>query len=422
MRVKIGKGKACGTVQAPPSKSMAHRLLICAGLAEGKSVIHGIAPSEDVLATIDCLHALGIRCELERDTAVVYGRRLRELYRDTAAEEKIEEPQGAENPERTLICRESGSTLRFFIPICLTVGGKTAFYGSGRLMERPQSVYRKICEEQQISFCQNEKGILTEGRLQAGDFSLAGNISSQFISGLLFALPQLEADSTIRIQPPVESRSYIEMTLSALASFGIRAGWKDKNTLYVKGRQKFMPQEITVEGDYSNAAFFEALNVIGGQVSIGNLNENSLQGDRVYKRLFEELKQRNKTEINISDCPDLGPILFTVAAAAGGGTFSGCRRLKIKESNRGEVMASELKKFGVQVHVGEDEVVVENTGIYPPETMLDGHNDHRIVMSCAVLLTLTGGEIQGAEAVTKSFPDFFEKLASLGIEVTKIEN
>lgn len=422
MRVKIGKGTARGIVQAPPSKSMAHRLLICAGLADGTSVIHGIATSEDVLATIDCLQALGIRCELEKDTAVVYGRKLNELCRDTAADEKTEERQKQENLVRTLRCRESGSTLRFFIPICLAAGGKTAFCGSGRLMERPQSVYRKICEEQQILFRQDETGILTEGKLKAGNFSLAGDISSQFISGLLFALPQLETDSTIQIQPPVESRSYIEMTLSALAAFGIEAGWKDENVLYVKGGQKFMPQELAVEGDYSNAAFFEALNVIGGQVSIGNLNENSLQGDRVYRRLFEDLKQKKKTEINISDCPDLGPILFAVAAAVGGGTFSGCKRLKIKESNRGEVMASELKKFGVKVHVGEDEVDVEGTCIHPPETILDGHNDHRIVMSCAVLLTLTGGEIQGAEAVTKSFPDFFEKLTSLGIEVTKIED
>ena len=287
MRVKIGKGTARGTVQAPPSKSMAHRLLICAGLADGTSVIHGIAPSEDVLATIDCLQALGIRCELEKDTAVVYGRELNELCRDTAADEKTEETQKLENPVRTLMCRESGSTLRFFIPICLAAGGKTDFYGSGRLMERPQSVYRKICEEQQILFRQDGAGISTEGRLKPGNFSLAGDISSQFISGLLFALPQLEADSTIQIQPPVESRSYIEMTLSALAAFGIEAGWKDENVLYVKGGQKFMPQELAVEGDYSNAAFFEALNVIGGQVSIGNLNENSLQGDRVYRSFLK---------------------------------------------------------------------------------------------------------------------------------------
>lgn len=412
MRVRIAKGTAKGCVQAPPSKSMAHRLLICAGLSEGISIVHGIAESEDVLATMDCLEALGIRCEKAGDTISVHGKRLAQP----------EAAASSDTSQRVLNCRESGSTLRFFMPICLAIGGKTLFHGSSRLMERPQDVYRKICEAQEIAFRQNEDGITVCGKLQPGRFNLAGNVSSQFISGLMFALPQLDGDSTIEILPPVESRSYIEMTVSALKSFGIEVKWQNENTLYIKGGQTYFAQEAVVEGDYSNAAFLEALNVIGGNVRIMNLPEKSLQGDRVYKELFKSLKQNNDKEINISDCPDLGPILFAVAAANKGGTFSGCRRLKIKESNRGEVMAEELKKFGVTVTVGEDNVIVESAGLRPPKETLNGHNDHRIVMSEAVLLTLTGGEIDGAEAVAKSFPDFFEKLTSLGIEVTEIED
>ena len=412
MRVKIAKGTARGCVKAPPSKSMAHRLLICAGLSGGISVVHGFAPSEDVLATIDCLDALGIRCEKDGDTITVYGKRLSQM----------EASASSDTSERIMNCRESGSTLRFFLPICLAAGGKTVFRGSGRLMERPQDIYKKICEEQGIAFRQNEEGITVCGKLQPGRFQLAGNVSSQFISGLLFALPQLDGDSTIELLPPVESRSYIEMTLSALKSFGIEVDRRDENILYIKGGQTYSAHETVVEGDYSNAAFLEALSVLGGAVQITNLAEKSLQGDRVYKELFESLKKNNNKEINISDCPDLGPILFAVAAAKNGGTFSGCRRLKIKESNRGEVMAEELKKFGVTVTVGEDDVIVESAGFGPPKEILNGHNDHRIVMSEAVLLTLTGGEIDGAEAVAKSFPDFFEKLTSLGIEVTEIED
>ena len=176
-----------------------------------------------------------------------------------------------------------------------------------------------------------------------------------------------------------------------------------------------------MEGDYSNAAFFEALNVFGGEVEIGNLPENSIQGDRVYKKMFSQLKEGTPI-LDVSDCPDLGPVLFAVAAAENGGVFSGTSRLKIKESDRGEVMAGELRKFGVSAAVYDDEITIYPAKFEKPCRELKGHNDHRIVMSEAVLLTLTGGIIDGAEAVTKSFPDFFKKLNSLGIEVEEIED
>ena len=404
MKIRIEKGIARGTVCAPPSKSMAHRLLICAGLSDGECIVHGISDSEDMLATMDCLRALGMKCEKEGDTVRVSGIDIRK----------------AAAPKQ-LNCRESGSTLRFFIPIALMTEKEAVLTGSGRLLERPLSVYEELFRQRGITFCKTEREIRICGSLKSGDFELDGNVSSQFATGILFALPLLEGDSRITLRPPVESRSYINMTLSALKLFGVEAGWQEENVLYIKGNQRYHAEEVFVEGDYSNAAFFEALNLLGGQVIIKNLRKDSLQGDRVYEELFEALK-RPGAELDLSDCPDLGPVLFATAAAKQGGKFTGTSRLKIKESNRGEAMAEELRKFGVTAEVLENEVIVSGQGLREPKEVLDGHNDHRIVMSEAVLLTQTGGVIDGAEAVSKSFPDFFEKLASLGIEVEKIEN
>ena len=404
MKVRIGRGTAKGTVSAPPSKSMAHRLLICAGLSDGECIVHGISDSGDMLATMDCLRALGVQCEREKDTVKVSGIDIRKAV----ASEKLN-------------CRESGSTLRFFVPIALLTGKETVLAGSRRLMERPLSVYEELFLQRGIAFQKTEREIRTRGSLRYGSFEMDGNVSSQFVTGLLLALPLLEGDSRIVLRPPVESRSYINMTLSALKLFGVEAGWQEENVLYIKGNQCYHAEEVFVEGDYSNAAFFEALNLLGGQVKIENLRKDSLQGDRVYEELFEALK-RPGAELDLSDCPDLGPVLFAAAAAKHGGKFNGTSRLKIKESNRGEAMAEELRKFGVTVEVLENEVIVGRQGLREPKENLDGHNDHRIVMSEAVLLTQTGGIIDGAEAVSKSFPDFFEKLASLGIEVEKIEN
>lgn len=404
MKVSISKGKASGFVEAPPSKSMAHRLLICAGISKGTCTVHGIAESEDVLATIDCLEAMGASCEKDGDSITVRGADMRRTL-----------------PSKMLRCRESGSTLRFFIPLCLISGGNAVLTGSSRLMERPLGIYKSLCEERGLLFSQDDSSVMVKGPLQSGNYKLAGNVSSQFISGLLFALPMLEGDSILTITPPIESRSYIDMTISALSVFGVEVTWKDENTIFIKGNQEYCAEEAYVEGDYSNAAFFEALNVFGGHVEIGNLASESIQGDKVYSKMFQQLETGTPI-LNVSDCPDLGPILFAVAAAKNGGVFSGTGRLKIKESNRGEVMAEELRKFGVSAVVYEDEIVIYPARFKAPEEALYGHNDHRIVMTEAILLTLTGGVIEGAEAVTKSFPDFFEKLTSLGIEVKEIEN
>ncbi len=398
MKIQINPSRAEGTVTAPPSKSIAHRMLISAGLASGISVVHGIAPSEDVLATLDCLKALGASYKFKNDTVTIQG------------------TNPFSSPSAELNCRESGSTLRFFLPLCLLGGKKHTLFGSEVLLGRPMSVYEDICKEQGLNFSNNGSAIEIAGKLAPGNYRVKGNISSQFISGLLFALPLLDGDSTISIAPPIESVSYIKLTIQALSQFGVIVEWRDERTLYIKGNQNYTPQNVSVEGDYSNAAFFEALNVIGGNVTVNGLSPESLQGDRVYSNFFKLLSRGTPT-IHISDCPDLGPILFALAASKNGGVFTGTARLKIKESDRTASMATELQKFGVSVNVSEDSVVVYPAQFHAPKEMLYGHNDHRIVMALSVLLTITGGEIYGAEAVSKSMPDFFSKLKSVGIKV-----
>ena len=400
MKVTFKPAKLYGTVLAPPSKSMAHRMLICGGLAhEGTSVIQGISRSEDVTATLNCLKTLGAEYEKEGDTVTIKGIDIR---RST--------------PTKPLACNESGSTLRFFLPLCLLSGNEATLKGTEKLLSRPLSVYENICKEQQISYIKNEDSVSVKGVISAGDYKIPGNISSQFISGLLFALPLCEKDSTIDIIPPIESRSYLDLTIEALAEFGVVIEWQDERTLFIKGNQTYQPKNTSVEGDYSNAAFFDALRLFGHEVSVTGLSETSRQGDKAYLKCFELLSKGTPT-IHIGDCPDLGPILMAIAAAKNGAVFTGTKRLKIKESDRGAAMASELAKFGVSVTVHEDSIVVYPLSFHAPTETLYGHNDHRIVMALATLLSMTGGTIDGAEAVKKSLPEYFEHMKELGADL-----
>jgi len=399
MNVTIHPGKAIGTVSAPPSKSMAHRLLICAGLANGISRISGLDYNEDILATIDCLRALGAVCTVVGDTVTVIGTDLQKA-----------------TPTQTLCCRESGSTLRFFVPLALLCGKTVALTGTEKLLSRPLGVYRQLCEEKGFVFACNGQDLQVRGNLTGGTYQVPGHISSQFITGLLFALPLTQQDSYIQITTPLESRSYIDLTLQALRTFGVNAAWNDSRTIFIPGGQRYEAKDVAVEGDYSGAAFYGAMNALGAEITVRGLLPDSLQGDKVYAQHMQSLSV-GVPEIDLTDCPDLGPVLFAVAAAKNGARFTGTRRLKIKESDRAAAMAQELAAFGTEVTVEENSVTVRPVAFHAPDRVLHGHNDHRIVMSLAVLLMLTGGEIEGAQAVRKSFPDFFEKLKQLGIEV-----
>ncbi len=397
MTVTVEKSTARGKVTAPPSKSDAHRLLICAGLAKGISRIKNVAFSEDIRATIDCLSSLGAAIKIEGDSVITDGT-------DVSFDR-----------ERKLYCRESGSTLRFFIPLCLLGDKKAELYGSERLLSRPLSVYEDITKEQGITLARDDEKVTVKGKIRSGEFEVEGNISSQFISGLLFALPLADSDSRIHIKPPIESLPYIEMTLSTLKRFGVECTWETPDTLYIKGSQEYKPQETAVEGDWSNSAFLDAFNLVGGEVETEGLSSDSIQGDKIYRQYFEMIKNGTPT-LDISDCPDLGPVLMALSAANHGARFTGTGRLRIKESDRGEAMKEELSKFGVKTTVSEDEITVEG-GLHTPTEALCSHNDHRIVMSLTLLLSLTGGSIDGAEAVRKSYPDFFKEIEKLGIKI-----
>ena len=398
MIARIKPGRACGEVTAPASKSMAHRLLIAAAMGEKLSTVRGISYCEDVLASIDCLRALGASITLDGDTATVTGFGKR----------------GA-RPSDVLNCRESGSTLRFLIPIASLSGEITELCGSEYLMGRPLSVYEKIFAERGMLF---EKGetLRIKGPLMPGEYRIPGNISSQFITGLLFALPTLDADSRIIIDPPFESRSYAALTIDALNQFGVDAYFEDELTVFIPGNQKYQSADVEVEGDYSGSAFTEALGLLGGEVTVTGLSESSKQGDRIYREYYALLKSGCPT-LSVEDCPDLAPVLMALAAALNGATLVGTARLAMKESDRGRVMAKELRKLGASVAVEENRITVHPCRITAPTERLCGHNDHRIVMSLSLLLTLVGGEIDGASAITKSYPDFFLDLERLGIEV-----
>ena len=397
MTVVFEKSIAEGRIKAPPSKSMAHRYLICAAFSN-KSEVCGIADSKDITATLEGLKSLGATTETIGDTVIIGSLDINK------------------SPKNNVInCHESGSTLRFLIPICLLYGKKITLIGSERLFERSLSVYEQICKSQGLCFKVNSNSVTVNGKLSSGKYTVRGDISSQFISGLMFALCQLEGDSIIEIEGKLESAPYLTMTVKALAKFGVRVSRVDERTIYIKGNQRFKDNTVKVEGDYSNAAFLDAFNLFGGKVSVSGLSKNTAQGDSVYKDYFLSLKQ-GKPKIDLSDCPDLAPILMAVAAANHGAVFTGTARLKIKESDRGEVMKEELSKFGCTVKTEDNKITVYKSKLHTPVVRLCGHNDHRIVMALSVLASNLGGEIEGVEAVSKSFPDFFSKISKLGVK------
>ena len=397
MTINIEKSKAEGVVNAPPSKSMAHRLLIAAALCNGESRINGISVCEDVLATADCLNALGAKVKIDNDVATVIGGEI------TASEGAI------------LRCRESGSTLRFMIPLSLLCDKEITLTGSEGLMARPQSEYERIADEKGFKFDKKCGSITVKGKLDSGNYLLRGDVSSQFITGLMLALSLLGDDSRIHITTKVESRSYIDLTMDAMSQFGVETVWENDSTIHIRGGQEYKARNITVEGDYSGAAFLDAFNHLGGEVRVQGLKENSLQGDRVYMEYFSLLDDGFAT-LDVEDCPDLAPILFTLAALKKGAYFTGTKRLKIKESDRAQAMKEELSKFGAELILEENSVRVTPGSLHTPDEPLCSHNDHRIVMSMAVIASVLGGEIDGCEAVAKSYPNFFEDIKKLGIK------
>ena len=386
-----------GRVCAPPSKSMAHRYLIGAALSGKECRISGVDYSEDILASIDCLRALGARVDICDDVVTVDPK---DFMKGTPNE---------------LLCRESGSTLRFFVPLALCLGERVTLSGSERLFQRPLDVYEELCRENGLLFEKGRKNLSVCGRLTGGVYAVRGDVSSQFISGLIFALVYLNKDSKINIIPPFESRSYVDLTVSALKSFGARVDFDGELCVKIEAGE-LTAYSGRVEGDYSTAAFLDAFNFIDSDVSVENLDPNSLQGDRVYRAYFEEISRGTPT-LDISDCPDLGPVLFALASLKNGARFTGTDRLKAKESDRGMAMHEELSRLGGGFVFGDNEITVPKAELRAAKTPLCGHNDHRIVMALSLVLSRLGGVIDGVEAVRKSYPGYFDDIIRLGAEV-----
>lgn len=402
MKVKILPSKTSGEVSAPPSKSFAHRYLIGSVLSRGKCVIKNIADSDDISATLSCIEQLGGSVTKDGDIVTVI----------PTNEKQIE--------NAVFDCKESGSTLRFFIPVVLATGAKNCtFSGSERLLARGIKEYEKLFENSDVKINSDEKSIEVNGTLSAGNYEISGEVSSQYTTGMLFALSVLDGKSTLKITGNAESRAYVDMTIKVLKDFGADIAEPEKNFFEINGKGRLSPGEFTVEGDWSNAAFLIALSRLVGTISVSGLNENSVQGDRFSSVAFDALDGEN-AEIDLKDCPDLAPILFSYAAYKNGGRFINTRRLRVKESDRANVMAEELKKFGANVKVYENSVEIEKTQLKPPIVPLCGHNDHRIVMALSVLAAVFGAEIDGAEAVNKSYPDFFRVIKKAGVNVYEI--
>lgn len=402
MKVKILPSKTSGEVSAPPSKSFAHRYLIGSVLSRGKCVIKNIADSDDISATLSCIEQLGGSVTKDGNIVTVI----------PTNEKQIE--------NAVFDCKESGSTLRFFIPVVLATGAKNCtFSGSERLLARGIKEYEKLFENSDVTINSDEKSIEISGTLSAGNYEISGEISSQYTTGMLFALSVLDGKSTLKITGNAESRAYVDMTIKVLKDFGADISEPEKNFFEINGKGRLSPGEFTVEGDWSNAAFLIALSRLLGTISVSGLNENSVQGDRFSSVAFDALDGEN-AEIDLKDCPDLAPILFAYAAYKNGGRFTNTRRLRVKESDRANVMAEELKKFGANVKVYENSVEIEKTQLKPPIVPLCGHNDHRIVMALSVLAAVFGAEIDGAEAVNKSYPDFFRVIKKAGVNVYEI--
>ena len=397
MNINITPSNIGGCVDSPPSKSYAHRMLICAALTGGKSIVHGISESEDMYATLDCIKALGIKYKKDGDTVYFEG--------TTDCE-----------PEYVFRCRESGSTLRFFIPIGQVFNGENYFSGSKRLMERGIGVYKDAFAEKNIMIDDDSDGVVVTGLLKSGEYCIPGNISSQYATGLLTALPLLDGDSRLIVSEPIESYSYIGITLDVLKQFGIVIKEEKRGTYYIRGNQKYVPGEYTVEGDWSNSAALLAYNAVGGNVKVCGLNDKSCQGDMICLEMIEKLK-KEFSQVDISDCPDLGPILFAVAAVCHGGKIKGIGRLRIKECDRVKAMICELAKVGISCEESEDEVVIHHSVVTSPGGVIESWNDHRIVMAMTLVLSICGGTIRNYEAVGKSFPDYFKVMKSLGLEV-----
>lgn len=418
--LKIYPTRLKGKVNIPPSKSMAHRAIICASLSDKLCRIDNIDYSDDIIATIDAMESLGAKITKYENYLDIIG-----IYNHI---------QNTEN-SRVIDCNESGSTLRFLIPISLLFKGNSKFIGRGNLGKRPLTTYYNIFEKQDIrySYDENNLNLEIEGKLKGGTFEVDGNVSSQFISGLLFALPLIEEDSKIVINTDLESKSYVDLTLQVMKDFGIEIINNNYKEFIIKGNQKYEGRNYSVEGDYSQGAFFLCANAIGNDISCKNLNINSIQGDKevidILKKMNVDIlvkgneieaQRRRKlkaTYIDGSQCPDIIPILTSVAALAKGRTeIVNVGRLRLKECDRLSAIVCELNKLGANITEKKDSIIVDGVEELEGDIQVWSHKDHRIAMTLAIASSRCKKPIiiKDYNCVSKSYPKFFEDFENIG--------
>lgn len=418
MNVRIKPGRLKGEVIIPPSKSLAHRAIIAASLAQGTSKITNIAYSEDIKATIEGMRALGASIECFKDYVVIRG----SLVKRT---------------KNVIDANESGSTLRFLIPIALINEEEITFVGHNRLVKRPLDVYYDLFEKKGISYSHPSDSYLPlklKGGLKPGIYEVPGDVSSQFITGLLYTLPLLNGDSKILITTKLESKGYIDLTIDMLRRFGVSIEASEEE-IYIKGNQSFKPCDYQVEGDFSQSAFFFLADMLGNDILLKGMNLSSFQGDKkiiadisdfggVIKHENDGLKalpiNLHGAHISFAQSPDLGPALTVLASTIRNerSHFFEASRLRIKECDRISAMKEEIEKLGGRIDEFEDGMDIYGCELHGG--IVDSHNDHRVVMALAMLSTIISDDlvIIGAEAVNKSYPNFFEVLASLGGKIS----
>ncbi len=406
-KIVFNKAVDGGEVLLPPSKSVSHRAIICAALAKGKSIIHNIDLSNDIKASLNFVKAIGREFSYENRTLTIKG--------------EINPPKSCK-----IDCIESGSTLRFIIPIMSALGVECEFTGSGRLPERPIGIYKDILYPVQT---QGDKlPFKTKGQLKSGEFAMAGDISSQFITAMLFALPLLEGDSEILITTNLESESYINITLDVMRDFGVTAE-KVSYGYKIKGSQEYKSREYTVEADWSQAAFFLTMGAFcENGITLKGLNPNSSQGDKkvidIYRSMGVEIDDNymvkkstiNAITVDVRDIPDMVPALACLMALADGKSkITNAKRLRIKESDRLKSISEAINAMGGNVEELEDGLII--TGVKTlHKAEINAYNDHRILMAVSALKSVCDGDITVTDphCVNKSYPEFYKDYESLG--------
>ncbi|WP_225744600.1 3-phosphoshikimate 1-carboxyvinyltransferase [Marinilactibacillus sp. Marseille-P9653] len=408
--IKIEPNKLKGTVTVPPSKSMAHRAVICAGLATGQSVIRNIQLSDDIIATMEGMRAFGATIEQAGNTLTIDGCGL-----ETA------------RTSQEIDCNESGSTLRFFVPLATLFEGPTHFVGRGKLGQRPLDTYRELFSLQNLRYesgSSENLDLTIEGQLSSGNYEMRGDVSSQFITGMLLTLPLLDGNSTIDITTHLESKGYIDLTLSVLSAFGIIIKHDDDyKTFEIKGNQRYQAQDYTVEGDYSQAAFWLSAQLLGNPVEVDGLDQESLQGDREIVSILEQLHSDEEERIiDGAQVPDIIPTVALAASLSKGKTkLINLERLRIKESDRLVATQKELSALGAHIEIVGDQLHIEGVSSLRGGAEVWSHKDHRMAMMLAVASTVCEKPIQlkDSECVKKSYPDFWEVFKEVGGEINE---